>query len=85
VQGTPAEERAKKSKSLSFVMAGHRPGHPELTLKYFGFSWMAVSSTAMTKGEFRRHFDFFSHSAAGQRQDTPQPHGEEARWGRLEP
>jgi hypothetical protein len=25
----PAKERAKKLKSLTAVMAGHRPGHPE--------------------------------------------------------
>jgi hypothetical protein len=36
-----------------------------ITLKYRGFSWMAVSSTAMTRGEFRRHFDFFTRSHAG--------------------
>jgi hypothetical protein len=43
-------QRVKKSKrgKIPLVMAGLDPAI-QGSLKYFGFSWMAVSSTAMTR------------------------------------
>jgi hypothetical protein len=58
--------RAYEKIELVHFRHGRAPARPSgVKLKYLGFSWMAVSSTAMTRGEFRRHFDFFTRSHAG--------------------